>query len=197
MKEEKITIYLDDNRKVSGKGIMYEINLNQQRGKNLCWAAVTESIYKSFGDNGFTQDKFAKDIKDDEEEDPYELLEKIYKKNGKTISKCELKTKGISLTQKEFKYLIQKEGGPLIFTIPQDGKSCNWLHYVLVVGYINIKTIDHKGMHIIVKNPHPSNDIINRTNQINVNPTLFPFSKFKQCGVLYTTILDDDSHKCA
>jgi len=185
----KITIDLDD-RKVSGTGIIYNIDLNQQRGENLCWAAVTESIYKHFNDHSFTQDKFTKTLNADKENEPYPLLENIYKKKGKDISQCIFKK---PLNQKEFKYLIEEEGGPLIFTIPQMGSRCDSRHYILVIGYIMMKDINNRSaMHIIVKNPYPKSKKINRNKNINVKPTVIPFREFKQCGVLYTSILDDE-----
>lgn len=181
--EKKITLDLDDG-KVSGKGIMYEINLNQQCGKYLCWAAVTEAIHKHFGKKGFTQ-KDKKNI----ETDPYDFLEEAYKLKKKKLSKCIIKSQ---LSREELKYLIREEGGPLIFTTPQDKVRCSSLHYILVIGYITFNTINKpRGeLHVIVKDPYPISGKISK-KAIKVDPTLVTYDKFKQCGFLYTTILDD------
>ena len=163
----------------TGKGIYYDIKMYEQQSHSMCWASVTESLAKYFGFTNYTQDEL-EEKKGSCENDPFPLIEKIYK--DKELNSCTIdKKKKISLTQ--IKNLIKNEG-PIIFAVPQD-KTCSNLHYIIVVGYINVK---EQGCYIITKDPYPESRQFSKKKL--VKPTLIEWNTFRKsvCGFLYTAV---------
>lgn len=161
-----------------GIGLCHNVTMFEQHSEKLCWASVTEAIAHYFKITKYTQDILKSQYKSDEY-DPFLLLKDIYNIKKKQLKTC-IETKP-TLTQ--VKNLIRTQG-PLVFTIHQ-GNSDSILHYILVVGYINIK--EH-GNFIIIKDPYPKEERFSHEKKC-VEPTLVDWKTFRSLlyGFLYTT----------
>lgn len=188
MKRQKINIQHNNNndimiKGISGKGIFYDVNMYEQQESNLCWASVTEalSLFFNVKRKKYTQTKF-KQKYGNCERDLFPYINKLHDQS--TINSC--KTINKKPTFFDVKTLIENEGAPVVFAIPQviEQKKCEELkdlHYVLIIGHLT----DHKGtQYIILKDPMKKGRRY-IPNKLVVEDVI-PFNKFikKSCGFL-------------